>query len=93
MAEKDSDRYRFEQYQTLTGKSCNITTNALKGGEQQMTAAGGTIKTGSISTSNKKIKKSSCSCCCGKSSTTFWFSLLTNLGICTLLFAYTLLGK
>lgn len=88
MTEKDSDRYRFEQY---TAKPCNnVSTGTLKNGDQQLVVAGGSLKTASISTSTKKTKKG---CCCGKSSTTFWFSLLTNLGICTLLFAYTLLGE
>lgn len=34
-----------------------------------------------------------CCKCLGPKSTAFWLSLLTNLGICTLLFAYTLLGE
>ena len=33
-----------------------------------------------------------CCRCMGPKSTSFWIGLLTNLGICTLLFAYTLLG-
>lgn len=39
---------------------------------------------------------SSGGCCCrcmGPKSTAFWIGLLTNLGICTLLLAYTLFGE
>lgn len=37
-------------------------------------------------------KRKGCCRCMGPKSTAFWISLLTNLAICTLLFAYTLLG-
>lgn len=38
-------------------------------------------------------KGQGCCRCMGPKSTAFWIGLLTNLGICTLLFAYTLLGR
>lgn len=37
-------------------------------------------------------RQKGCCQCMGPKSTAFWVGLLTNLGICTLLFAYTLLG-
>lgn len=40
-----------------------------------------------------RSKGEGCCRCMGPKSTAFWIGLLTNLGICTLLFAYTLLGR
>jgi hypothetical protein len=90
MTDKDNARpYHYEPYPTLTAKPNN--TSSLKRNE---------IKTGSNASSlihNPAGKQSSGSkcCCCTISarSATFWASFLTNLGICTLLFGYTLLGK
>lgn len=93
MTDKDNNTrpYHYEPYPTLTAKPNN--TNSLKRNE---------IKSGSNTSSlihNPNGKQSgggnSKCCCCTISarSATFWASFLTNLGICTLLFGYTLLGE
>lgn len=88
MTDKDNARpYHYEQYPAKTNN-----TNSLKRNE---------IKTSSNASSlihnpaNKQSGGGSKCCCCTISarSATFWASFLTNLGICTLLFGYTLLGK
>lgn len=87
MTDKDTRPYHYEPY---PGKANN--TSSLKRNE---------IKTSSNASSlihNPTSKQSgggSKCCCCTISSrsATFWASFLTNLGICTLLFGYTLLGK
>lgn len=87
MTDKDNARpYHYEPYPAKPNN-----TNSLKRNE---------IKTNSNSSSlihnptNKQSSNSKC-CCCTMSarSATFWASFLTNLGICSLLFGYTLLGK
>lgn len=93
MEEKDSGRYRYEPYQPLTSKQQNNGTNTLKRCDPPSS-----LKTGSGSkaidgknVANENPKK--CCNCIGPKATSFWVSLLTNLGICTLLFGYTLLGS
>lgn len=79
MADKDIGRYRYEQYPPITSKPNNSqNSNSLK-----------------RSDSASKASDSTKCCCCTISSrsASFWASFLTNLGICTLLFGYTLLGE
>lgn len=91
MAEKDSGRYRYEPYPPLTTKQQNNGTNTLKKNEPPTT-----LKTACSKMNiddNGSNGSSRCCSCVGPKTTSFWVGLLTNLGICTLLFAYTLLGK
>lgn len=81
MAEKDSGRYCYEPYPPI-GKQQNNGTSSAKNNEA--------LK---VSTTVEKNKKRRCCSCLGPKSSSFWAALLTNLGICTLLLAYTLLGK
>ncbi|XP_031625702.1 uncoordinated protein 58-like [Contarinia nasturtii] len=88
MAEKDATRYRYEPYQPLaskqqnnSGKSCDPPT---------------TLKIGGSTTKGKKPDENPNAnrcCCMGPKARSFWISLLMNLGICSLLFGYTLLGS
>lgn len=97
MAEKEAIRYQYDSYTPLMKQSNNgmstlqrsEMSTALKNGTQTST----TIAISSGSSSSKKPSKSGCCSCRGKKSSTFWAALLTNLGICTLLFGYTLLGS
>lgn len=89
MAEKDAGRYRYEPYQPLTskqqnngGKSCEPPTTLKISGNA-----------GKVKTPDDKSKSKSCCCCMGPKARSFWISLLMNLGICSLLFGYTLLGS
>lgn len=88
MAEKDASRYRYEPYQPLTSKQQN------NGGKQCEPPT--TLK---LSASTAKAKKqpdespTKRCCCMGPKVRSFWISLLMNLGICSLLFGYTLLGS
>lgn len=91
MAEKDSGRYRYEPYPPLTTKQQNNGTNTMKKNEPPTT-----LKTACSKMNiddNGSSGSSRCCSCVGPKTTSFWVGLLTNLGICTLLFAYTLLGK
>lgn len=100
MTDKDNSRY-YEPYPTLTVKQNN--TNSLKRNEIGASIIkGGSSASSSIHNPNNKQSNrdnrdssSSKCCCCSISarSSSFWASFLTNLGICTLLFGYTLLGK
>lgn len=88
MAEKDAGRYRYEPYQPLAskqqnngGKSCDPPTT--------LKISGSTVKVKSPDSKSK----SNCCCCLGPKARSFWISLLMNLGICSLLFGYTLLGS
>lgn len=87
MAEKDAGRYRYEPYQPLTSKQQN---NGGKSCEPPTT-----LKISGTSTATKKPdeKPSKCCCCMSPKARSFWISLLMNLGICSLLFGYTLLGS
>lgn len=89
MAEKDGGRYRYEPYQPLTSKQQNNGTNSMKTCDPP-----NTLKIAGTSSSKEICDKSKKRCCCmGPKATSFWLSLLTNLGICTLLVGYTLLGS
>lgn len=100
MTDKDNSRY-YEPYPTLTVKQNN--TNSLKRNEIGASIIkGGSSASSSIhNPTNKQSNRDSSSsnsskcCCCSISarSSSFWASFLTNLGICTLLFGYTLLGE
>lgn len=77
--EKDSGRYRYEPYPQLT-KQNNGNTNSLK-----------------RETSKKEQPEPSACCkCFGKKKSkraSFFSGCITNLGICLLLFIYTLIGS
>uniref|UniRef100_A0A182PAA6 Potassium channel domain-containing protein n=1 Tax=Anopheles epiroticus TaxID=199890 RepID=A0A182PAA6_9DIPT len=100
MHEKDGhDHYRYDTYAPLM-KSATMkgvkavhctseTATVLKGG----THATMTKHSTTVHSKDGKAKSRCCSCCAGRSSSTFWAALLTNIGICTLLLAYTLLGS
>lgn len=87
MAEKDASRYRYEPYQPLTSKQQN---NSGKQCEPPTTLklSGPTAKP----KKSDETPKKRC-CCMGPKARSFWISLLMNLGICSLLFGYTLLGS
>lgn len=88
MAEKDAGRYRYEPYQPLTSKQQN---NGGKSNEPPTTLklSGNSAK---MKNPDEKTKAKRC-CCMGPKARSFWISLLMNLGICSLLFGYTLLGS
>lgn len=92
MADKDSGRYRYEPYPSIATKQQNNGSNQLMKNEPPST-----LKTACSNGSNidqsKSEKTKRCCSCMGPKATSFWVGLLTNLGICTLLFGYTLLGK
>lgn len=87
MAEKDGGRYRYEPYQPLTSKQQNNGTNSMKTCDPPNTLKLTGPTTGKSDKSNRRC------CCMGPKATSFWLSVLTNLGICTLLVGYTLLGS
>lgn len=82
--EKDSGRYRYEPYPTIT-KQNNGNTNSLKRDNN----------INNKSKDNTKPDKSCCTCFGRKKSRRRQFlkGLFTNFGICLLLFAYTLIGS
>lgn len=92
MAEKESGRYRYEPYQPLTSKQQN-NGNSMKSCEPptSLKLAPPSSAKGKGSTDKQQTKR--CCNCMGPKATSFWLSVLTNLGICTLLFGYTLLGS
>lgn len=93
MTDKDNSRpYHYEPY---PAKANN--TNSLKRNETKTSSNTSSLihnSTGKQAPGGGGGGGSKC-CCCTISarSATFWASFLTNLGICTLLFGYTLLGK
>lgn len=91
MADKDSGRYRYEPYPplTTTTKQQNNGSNVTK--NEPPSSLKTTCSNGTIDQSKEKSKR--CCSCMGPKATSFWVGLLTNLGICTLLFGYTLLGE
>lgn len=87
---------------TNTAKRCDA-ASSLKPGTSSSTSSknasggsgggsGGGVVGGGGSSAGGENKKRCCNCM-GPKATSFWVSLLTNLGICTLLFGYTLLGS
>lgn len=88
MAEKDAGRYRYEPYQPLTSKQQN---NGGKSNEPPNTLklSGNSAK---MKSADEQATAKRC-CCMGPKARSFWISLLMNLGICSLLFGYTLLGS
>lgn len=88
MAEKDAGRYRYESYQPLTSKQQN---NGGKSNDPPTTLklSGNAAK---MKNPDEQAKAKHC-CCMGPKARSFWISLLMNLGICSLLFGYTLLGS
>lgn len=99
MAEKEGGRYMYEPYQPLTSKQQNNGTNSAKRCDPPSSLKPGTSSSASNKNANgaggsgpgENTKR--CCNCMGPKATSFWVSLLTNLGICTLLFGYTLLGS
>lgn len=89
MAEKDAGRYRYEPYQPLTSKQQN---NGGKSNEPPTTLklSGNSAK---MKNPDEKTTNGKRCCCMGPKARSFWISLLMNLGICSLLFGYTLLGS
>lgn len=85
MAEKDGGRYRYEPYQPLTSKQQNNGSKACD--------PPATLKIAATSSKMSDEKKASRCCCMGPKARSFWISVLMNLGICSLLFGYTLLGS
>lgn len=90
MTDKDSGRYRYEPYPPIITKQQNNGSNQLMKNEPPNTLKT-TCSNATIDQSKGKSKR--CCSCMGPKATSFWIGLLTNLGICSLLFAYTLLGK
>ncbi|XP_055639953.1 TWiK family of potassium channels protein 7 [Toxorhynchites rutilus septentrionalis] len=86
MTEKEPVRCQYDSYSALMINSKDRPqqsemNSVLKHGVQKSTITVVTKKT------------SGCCSCQGKKSASFWVTFLTNLGICTLLFGYTLLGS
>lgn len=100
MAEKDSGRYRYEPYPPLTTKQNNGGSSTLKKLDPPTKLkVGSPIKDDSSGSGggggDGGDGGGSGGCCCNcmnPKATSFWVGLITNLGICTLLLAYTLLG-
>uniref|UniRef100_A0A336M4Y5 CSON009910 protein n=1 Tax=Culicoides sonorensis TaxID=179676 RepID=A0A336M4Y5_CULSO len=88
MAEKDSGKYHYDPY-TQISKSSSATA------QLNMNLPGPSMKRMSTDSQEQPQSQSPC-CACGSSAGSqngpFWVGLLTNLGICALLFAYTLLA-
>lgn len=82
--------YHYESYPAKP----NNNTSSLKRNEIKSSSNASSLIHNPTTTMHKSERSSKC-CCCTISarSATFWASFLTNLGICTLLFGYTLLGK
>lgn len=109
MAEKEGGRYMYESYQPLTSKQQNNGSNSVKrcdppsslkpgtssatGGKSANSGGSGVGGAGGNGGAIGGENKKRCCNCMGPKATSFWVSLLTNLGICTLLFGYTLLGS
>ncbi|XP_035900448.1 potassium channel subfamily K member 18 [Anopheles stephensi] len=100
MHEKDGhDHYRYDTYTPLM-KSATMkgvkavhctseTSTVLKGGTHTTMTKHSTT----IHSKDGTAKSRCCSCCSSRGGSTFWAALLTNIGVCTLLLAYTLLGS
>lgn len=86
MAEKDSGKYHYEPYTQISKPSVNV--SMVPGLSHPGPSAKRTNDVIEADTNT-----SNCCACGGSQTGPFWIGLLTNLGICALLFAYTLLGK
>lgn len=93
MADKDSGRYRYEPYQALSSKQQNNGSNTLKRMDPPSSLKAGPSGCKTVATGKEHIPQKRCCNCMGPKATSFWVGLLTNLGICTLLLGYTLLGS
>lgn len=108
MAEKDGGRYLYEQYTTkpqnngVTGTSLMMTTavGTLKKVDPPSSLKscgkghpdGASLEDGGGGGGGDVRKRRCCSCMSPKAAS-FWFAMLTNLGIFGLLLSYTLLGN
>ncbi|XP_049280372.1 potassium channel subfamily K member 18 [Anopheles funestus] len=100
MHEKDShDHYRYDTYAPLMKSAtmkgvkavhCTSETSTVLKGATHTTM---TKHSTTIHSKDGTAKSRCCSCCSSRGSSTFWAALLTNIGVCTLLLAYTLLGS
>lgn len=79
--------YHYEPYPAKPNNASSLKRNEIKTSSNASSLIHNPTK--------HKSERSSKCCCCTIStrSATFWTSFLTNLGICTLLFGYTLLGE
>lgn len=93
MADKDSGRYRYEPYQPLSSKQQNNGSNTLKRMEPPSSLKPGPSGAKTAAIGKARVNQKRCCNCMGPKATSFWVGLLTNLGICTLLLGYTLLGS
>lgn len=89
MSEKATIRYQYDSYTPFTANG----VNPLQRSEMSTVLKNVTQTSTTIAISSKKTTKYGCCSCQGKKSSNFWAAILTNLGICLLLFGYTLLGK
>lgn len=91
MAEKDAGRYHYDPYQPLAAKQHNNGAGTMKACEPP-----NTLKLSRTTAMGKKDDDKTSKRCCGcigPKAQSFWISLLVNLGICSLLFGYTMLGS
>lgn len=79
--------YHYEPYPAKPNNASSLKRNEIKTSSNASSLIHNPTK-------HKSERSSKCCCCTISSrSATFWTSFLTNLGICTLLFGYTLLGE
>lgn len=109
MAEKDSSRYLYEQYGTKTQNNGTTTSmmtttagtllkkvdppSSLKATSGSAGGKGQHGCEGAIEEGAGGGRKRRCCSCMSPKAASFWIAMLTNLGICTLLLSYTLLGN
>ncbi|XP_038120069.1 uncharacterized protein LOC119770036 [Culex quinquefasciatus] len=89
MNEKATIRYQYDSYTPFTANG----VNPLQRSEMSTVLKNVTQTSTTIAISSNKTTKYGCCSCQSKNSSNFWAAILTNLGICTLLFGYTLLGS
>lgn len=95
MAKKTNEKYRYDTYGILNK---NHQPNNQQKYQQQPQHGIVIEKEKSNKTTEDKTKDddkdNGGGCCtCSKSALSFWTGLITNLGVCALLLAYTLLGN
>lgn len=102
MTEKDNGKYHYEPYTQLSKAPIGGAGGPMMGGATTLRREFQGVSKMSPSDSrsggggnNGGVGGGIDSCCACNSAQNgpFWVGLLTNLGICALLFAYTLLGK